>query len=65
MQWTIRCPLPFLQELVADDLDVAVSVELDELKVGSQTIRLLHNIRLVQTPGSLKTRICQVRDMRR
>ncbi|MBL8816905.1 MAG: hypothetical protein JNL58_12825 [Planctomyces sp.] len=47
VQWTIRCSLPVMRELVADDLDVAVSIELDELKVGSQLIRLLHNIRLV------------------
>lgn len=54
VQWTIRCPLPVLQELVADELDVAVSVELDELKVGSQTIRLLHNIRLVPNAWKLE-----------
>ncbi len=47
VHWTLRCSLPVLQELVHDDLAVAVAVELDELNLSGQAIRLLHNVELV------------------
>lgn len=45
VQWILRGALPVLQELTRNDLDVAVAVELDELKHSGRTIRLLHEIR--------------------
>lgn len=45
VQWVLRGALPVLQELARNDLDVAVAVELDELKHSGRTIRLLHEIR--------------------
>ena len=45
VQWTLRGALPALQELARNDLDIAVAVELDELKHSGRTIRLLHDIR--------------------
>ena len=45
VQWELRGALPDLQELARNDLDVAAAVELDELKHGGRTIRLLHEIR--------------------
>ncbi|MCA9060415.1 MAG: hypothetical protein KDA85_18020 [Planctomycetaceae bacterium] len=45
VRWALRGNLAVLRELVENDLDVAVAVELDELTVGDQTIRLLHQIR--------------------
>jgi len=45
VQWTLRGALPVLQELARNDLDIAAAVELDELKHGGRTIRLLHDIR--------------------
>lgn len=45
VQWRLRGAMPDLQELAGNDLDVAAAVELDELKHGGRTIRLLHEIR--------------------
>lgn len=45
VQWILRGALPVLQELTRNDLEVAVGVELDELKHSGRTIRLLHEIR--------------------
>jgi len=44
VQWILRGALPDLQELARNDLDVAAAVELDELKHGGRTVRLLHEI---------------------
>lgn len=45
--WTLTGPLPVLHEFVEDDLELAVTVELDELDVSGQAIRLLHQVRLL------------------
>lgn len=45
VSWLLRGTLPVLQELARNDLDVAAAVELDELRHGGRTIRLLHDIR--------------------
>jgi len=45
VQWILRGALPVLQDLTRNDLEVAVAVELDELKHSGRTIRLLHEIR--------------------
>jgi hypothetical protein len=47
VQWILRGALPVLQELTRNDLEVAVAVELDELKHSGRTIRLLHEIRSI------------------
>jgi hypothetical protein len=45
VQWILRGALPVLQKLAHNDLDVAAAVELDELRLGGRTLRLLHDIR--------------------
>ena len=45
--WILHGALPVLQALTRSDLDVAAAVELDELRHGGRTIRLLHDIRLL------------------
>lgn len=47
VHWTLRCSLPVLQELEEQDLVTAVALELDELTVSGQKLRLLHSIRLI------------------
>jgi hypothetical protein len=47
VQWVLRGALPVLQDLTRNDLEVAVAVELDELKHSGRTIRLLHEIRSI------------------
>ncbi|MEZ6061568.1 MAG: hypothetical protein R3C19_14575 [Planctomycetaceae bacterium] len=57
--WTLTGPLPVLQEFLEDDIELAVAVELEELKTGGQKVRLVHQVRLlpdaweVPDPGEL------------
>jgi exonuclease SbcD len=43
--WTLTGPLPVLQNFAEDDLELAVTVELDALNVQGRPIRLLHQVR--------------------
>lgn len=43
--WTLTGPLPVLQNFAEDDLELAVTVELDALDVHGRPIRLLHQVR--------------------
>ena len=45
--WTLTGPLPVLQEFLEDDIELAVAVELEELKTGGQKVRLVHQVRLL------------------
>ncbi|MBL8812663.1 MAG: hypothetical protein JNM43_21035 [Planctomycetaceae bacterium] len=47
VQWILRGALPVLQMLTRSDLEVAATVELDELNHSGRTIRLLHDIRTI------------------
>lgn len=47
VQWILRGALPVLQMLTRSDLEVAATVELDELSHSGRTIRLLHDIRTI------------------
>ncbi|MCA9036422.1 MAG: hypothetical protein KDA91_14905, partial [Planctomycetaceae bacterium] len=47
VHWTLRCSVPVMRELIQEDLAVAVAVELDELKRGTRTIQLLHDVVLI------------------
>lgn len=58
VHWTLRCSMPVLEELVHDDLAVAVAVELDELQHSGQAIRLLHNVQLVPNEWQLEDARC-------
>ncbi|MFO0977991.1 MAG: hypothetical protein U0996_16415 [Planctomycetaceae bacterium] len=49
VQWVLRGALPVLQMLTRSDLEVAATVELDELSHSGRTIRLLHDIRTIPT----------------
>ncbi len=49
VQWILRGALPVLQMLTRSDLEVAATVELDELSHSGRTIRLLHDIRTIPT----------------
>ncbi|MEZ6124892.1 MAG: hypothetical protein R3C49_17225 [Planctomycetaceae bacterium] len=51
--WTVRGPLPVLQDFVEEDLELAVAVELEELAVDGRTIRLVHEIRTLPDPWEL------------
>jgi len=53
VNWTLRCSIPVLNELVQDDLAVTVAVELDDLKISGRTIRLMHTVRLLPTPWQI------------
>ena len=43
--WTLTGPLPVLQNFAEDDLELAVTVELDALNIQGRPIRLLHQVR--------------------
>lgn len=45
--WTLTGPLPVLQSFIEDDLELAVTVELDAMEVEGRSIRLLHQVRLL------------------
>ena len=48
--WTLRGPLPVLNEFIEEDLELAVAVELEELQRDGQTIRLVHQVRTLPDP---------------
>lgn len=52
--WTLTGFLPVLQNFVEDDLELAVTVELDELNVDERPIRLLHQIRVLPDAWDLQ-----------
>ena len=47
IRWTFTGPLPVLQGFLEEDLELAVAVELEEITFGDQTVRLVHEIRLI------------------
>lgn len=50
VRWTVRGPLPVLQDFIEEDLELAVAVELEELESDGQHIRLVHEIRTLPDP---------------
>lgn len=50
VQWTMRGPLPVLHDFLEEDLELAVAVELEELQIDGQPIRLCHQIRTLPDP---------------
>lgn len=48
--WTLRGPLPILQDFIEDDLELAVAVELEEIQFGGRKIRLVHQVRTLPDP---------------
>ncbi len=50
VRWTVRGPLPVLQNFIEDDLELAVAVELEEMEANGQHIRLVHEIRTLPDP---------------
>lgn len=48
--WTVRGPLPVLQDFIEEDLELAVAVELEEMESDGQHIRLVHEIRTLPDP---------------
>lgn len=48
--WTVRGPLPVLNDFIEEDLELAVSVELEELEAEGQKIRLVHQVRTLPDP---------------
>jgi DNA repair protein SbcD/Mre11 len=50
IRWTVRGPLPVLQNFIEDDLELAVAVELEELESEGRHIRLVHEIRTLPDP---------------
>ncbi|MFN8708642.1 MAG: hypothetical protein ACK50J_18340, partial [Planctomyces sp.] len=53
VNWTLRCTIPVLRDLLQQDLNVAVAVELDELRVTGRTIRLMHSVRMIPIPWQI------------
>ncbi|MEZ6127891.1 MAG: hypothetical protein R3C59_04360 [Planctomycetaceae bacterium] len=51
--WTLRGPLPVLENFIEDDLELAVAVELEELETDGHHIRLVHEIRSLPDPWEL------------
>lgn len=51
--WTVRGPLPVLEDFVEEDMELAVAVELEELETDGQKIRLVHEIRSLPDPWEL------------
>lgn len=50
VQWTMRGPLPILHDFLEEDLELAVAVELEDVKVEGRPIRLCHQIRTLPDP---------------
>lgn len=50
VQWTMRGPLPILHDFLEEDLELAVAVELEDMKVDGRPIRLCHQIRTLPDP---------------
>ena len=50
IRWTLRGPLPVIDDLAAEDVETAVAVEIDELSPEADErseIRLIHQVRMV------------------
>ena len=43
--WTVRGPLPVLENFIEEDLELAVAIELEELEFEGRRVRLVHEIR--------------------
>lgn len=50
VQWTMRGPLPILHDFLEEDLELAVAVELEDMKVDGRAVRLCHQIRTLPDP---------------
>lgn len=50
VQWTMRGPLPILHDFLEEDLELAVAVELEDMKLDGRPIRLCHQIRTLPDP---------------
>ena len=50
VQWTMRGPLPILHDFLEEDLELAVAVELEDLKIDGRPVRLCHQIRTLPDP---------------
>ncbi|MEP3477785.1 MAG: hypothetical protein ABJZ55_00915 [Fuerstiella sp.] len=50
VQWTMRGPLPVLHDFLEEDLELAVAVELEDMKSDGRPIRLCHQIRTLPDP---------------
>lgn len=50
VQWTMRGPLPILHDFLEEDLELAVAIELEDMKVDGRPIRLCHQIRTLPDP---------------
>ncbi len=50
VRWTVRGPLPVIQNFVEEDLELAVTVELEEFEIRGQRLRLIHEVRTLPDP---------------
>lgn len=50
VRWTLRGPLPVLNDFIEEDLELAVAIELESLSVEGHSVRLAHEIRTLPDP---------------
>ena len=50
VRWTVRGPLPVIQNFVEEDLELAVTVELEEFEIRGRRLRLIHEVRTLPDP---------------
>ena len=52
--WTLTGPLPVLRAFEEEDVELAVAVELDQLDIDGQSVRLLHQVKMLPEVWELK-----------
>lgn len=62
VRWTLRGPLPVLQGFLEEDLELAVAVELEELPLSEQTLRLVHEVRTLPDPWEVPDKDSQAQE---
>lgn len=50
VRWTLRGPLPVLNDFIEEDLELAVAIELESIAIEGHSIRLAHEIRTLPDP---------------
>lgn len=62
VRWTLRGPLPVLHDFLEEDLELAVAVELEEIELGDQKLRLVHEVRTLPDPWEVPDKESQAQE---
>ncbi|GAB5444824.1 MAG: hypothetical protein Fues2KO_51730 [Fuerstiella sp.] len=62
VRWTLRGPLPVLHDFLEEDLELAVAVELEEIELGKQKLRLVHEVRTLPDPWEVPDKESQAQE---